>query len=231
MLPRLNILWRLRQAGAAFAVAATSSAPDWAKRILALYFDPDEILWYDLRTERVRAPCFILPSMMHSNYRFHPAFNLDIDALKAALLPPPPGPRRRVWLSRGRHPGLHGVVNEAEVEAAVAALGFEIVHPEALGFAEQIALMDAAEIVAGAYSSAIHNSLFARLGTRVFCVNWINWYQSGVSTLRAQPLAYLPTAAGRFLDWRVQGTPQARYVVDCAALRENLQRFAAGAPG
>ncbi len=234
MLPRLNILWRLRQAGAAFAVAATSSAPDWAKRILALYFDPDQIIWYDLRTERVRAPCFILPSMMHSNYRFHPAFNLDIDALKAALLPAPapapaPAPgRRRVWLSRARHPGLHGMVNEAEVEAAVAALGFEVVHPEDLGFVEQIALMDAAAIVAGAYSSAIHNSLFARLGTKVFCVNWVNWYQSGVSTLRAQPLAYLPGSDGQFRDWRVQSTAQARYTVDCAALREALQRFEAG---
>ena len=228
MLPRLNILWRLRKAGVAFAVAATSSAPEWAKRILALYFDEDEILWYDMRTERVRAPCVVLPGMMHSNYRFHPVFNLDIDALKAALLPPlGPIRRRRVWLSRARHWGLHGMVNEAEVEAVVTALGYEIVHPETMDFVAQIVLMDAAEIVAGAYSSAIHNTLLARLGTRVFCVNRINWYQSGVSTLRAQPLAYLPTADGQFLDWRVQGTAQARYLVDCVALRENLQRFEA----
>ncbi len=226
MLPRLNILWRLRRAGLAFAVAATSSAPDWAKRILALYFDADEILWYDMKTERVRAPCFILPSMMHSNYRFHPAFNLDLEALKATLLPTPaPGPRRRVWLSRARHWGLHGMVNDAEVEATVAALGYEIVHPQALDFVEQIALMDAAEIVAGAYSSAIHNTLLARLGTKVFCVNRINWYQSGISTLRAQPLAYLPTADGHFMDGQTPGPSNLRYAINCRQLSESLQKF------
>ena len=228
MLPRLHLLSRLRRLGLPFMVAAPDSAPGWARRVLALYFEPEEILWYGFATERVRSPCFILPSMMQNDHWFHPEFNLAADELREFVLPQvKPSSHRRVWLSRRGHEGLHGMLNEAAVEDSVAALGFEIVDPLRLSFAEQMALMDGARIIAGGYGSAMHNSLFARRGTKVFCVNRANWYQSAIGALRGQPMAYLPPEDGRFRDWRVQGTRDARYVVDCAALRERLARFEA----
>jgi capsular polysaccharide biosynthesis protein len=122
------------------------------------------------------------------------------------------------------------MLNEAAVEDSVAALGFEIVDPLRLSFGEQIALMDGAQIIAGGYGSAMHNSLFARRGTKLFCVNRANWYQSAIGALRAQPMAYLPPEDGRFRDWRMQGTEESRYVVNCKALRDSLLRFEAWRP-
>lgn len=226
MLPRLHLLSRLRRSGLPFLTALHHQLPDWAKAIVRLYFEPDEIIWYDRDTTRLRASCFILPAMMQVNYRFHPEFNMAIEEIVDFVLPrAPASPHRRVWLSRRQHPGLHGITNEDEVEQVVADLGYEIIHPQRLSFAAQVALMQGADIVASAYGSATHNTMFARRGTKIFCVNRVNWYQSGIAALRSQPTAYVPPADGRFRDHLEQGQPSARFSVNCENLRNALHRF------
>ena len=42
--------------------------------------------------------------------------------------------------------------------------GFTVVHPQELALAEQLAIYRRADCLAGQYSSALHNSLFARRG-------------------------------------------------------------------
>jgi len=226
MLPRLHLLSRLRRAGRPFLTALHYQLPDWAKNIVKFYFGPDEIIWYDMKTTRVRAPCFIVPAMMQMNGKFHPEFNVAIDEIKDFVLPHvPASPHRRVWLSRRGHKGLHGIRNEDEVEAVVAALGYHVVQPQTLSFPEQIALVDGAEIVASAYGSATHNAMFARRGTKVFCVNRLNHYQSGIGALRSQPLGYFAPDVGRFRAGQIQGQPESWYDVDCGALRDAILRF------
>jgi hypothetical protein len=226
ILPRLHLLSSLRRAGLPFLTALHYQIPDWAKRMIRLYFEPDEIIWYDRDTTRLSAPCFILPSMMQTHGCFHPAFNLAIDEIKAHVLPNGPQQNnRRIWLSRRLHRGFHGIENEDEVEAVVASLGYEITHPQTLTFPEQVALMDSAGIVACAYGSATHNSMFANRGTKVFCINRLNWYQSGIGALRSQPMAYCPPDDGRFRGHAEQGQPSARFKVNCDVLRDQLRRF------
>jgi capsular polysaccharide biosynthesis protein len=226
VLPRLHLLSRLRRCGVTFSLAVPTRIPGWAKRVINLYFDDEEVVFYDPISTRVRSPCFIVPSMMHTNYYFHPDFNLAVDELKDFVSSrSPKSEHRKIWLSRTRsRKGWRGITNIDEVERTVASLGFEVVHPQEMTFPEQIVLMDGADCIASEFSSAVHNSLFARRGTKVFCINRINWYQSGIAALRSQPLAYMMPADGYFRDWRIQGVEN-HFEVDCSELRSQLVRF------
>lgn len=86
------------------------------------------------------------------------------------------GDAGRIYLSRSRwhaEESLHGRHQRGEAERdrrldeLFAAAGFEVVHPELLPIAEQIALVRGADIVAGPSGSALHLAAFADPGTRV----------------------------------------------------------------
>jgi O-antigen biosynthesis protein WbqL len=228
MFPRLYLLSKLRTLGVPFILALPNRIAKWVTAIIGLYFSDDEILYYDPLTTRVRSPCFILPSMMHANYKFHPDFNVAIEELKRHVLPQK---RRnacdRIWISRRRHSGRSWLRNEEEVESTMISLGFEVIHPQELTFPQQVQTFDAAKAVVSEYGSAVHNTLFSPRGARVFCLNRINWYQSGIGCLREQPMAYMMPSDGRFRDWRVQGTPDAAFEINCATLRNDIGSFLA----
>jgi capsular polysaccharide biosynthesis protein len=226
MLPKLHILSRLRRAGLPFTIAIPDEIATWAKRIISLYFDDSEILFYDARRQRVRSPCFIAPSMMQSDHWFHPDFNMVVDELVDFVRPrvtTPDSPR--LWLSRSKQKGWRAIRNEGEVEKTVADLGFSIIHPQDLSFPEQVALFDQAQVIACEYTSATHNTLFAKRGTPVFCINRVNWYQSGIGALRSQPLAFMLPKDGHFRDWRMQSADDNEFEVDCDKLQMSLKDF------
>ena len=101
--PKLHLLSRLRAAGLVFPVALPEQISPWVKAIVGLYFSPEEILHYDVRNTRIRSPCFVLPSMMHVNYQFHPDFNLAIEEIKGHVLRHvSPGRKKRIWISTKR---------------------------------------------------------------------------------------------------------------------------------
>ncbi len=88
---------------------------------------------------------------------------------------------RRLYVSRLGQ-GRRGVstrlmLNEAEVAAAMAGLGFEVIEPEQLNPAEQIATFASADIVVGPAGSGMFNVVFCRPGTKVLDIesepNWI----------------------------------------------------------
>lgn len=94
---------------------------------------------------------------------------------------PGTGGGRRLYVSRLGQ-GRRGVstrlmLNEAEVAAAMASLGFEVIEPEQLSPAEQIAAFASAEIVVGPSGSGMFNIVFCRPGTKVVDIesesNWI----------------------------------------------------------
>ena len=73
---------------------------------------------------------------------------------------------RRIVLSR-RGFAQRQLLNEAEIVATLAQRGFEVVHPETLTFAEQIATYHAADIIVGSASSALTNCIFCHPGAKV----------------------------------------------------------------
>ena len=235
ILPKLHILHNLKRLGMAFPIAMSVHLPDWLKRIIALYYDEAEILYYDSETQRIRAPCFILPSMMHRSYHFHPQFGLMTDDLVGRVqrqaVTTGGGHHNLIYLSRSRIlGGWHSILNELEVEGVMASLGFVIVHPQEHSFEEQVSIYQSADCIVCEYSSAAHNSLFARRGTGVFCINRINWYQSRIGSLKSQPVAFMLPADGYFRDWRMISTPNAHFRVDCDQLRQQVSAFMATLP-
>jgi hypothetical protein len=77
-----------------------------------------------------------------------------------ALEIPPPSHRRRVYVSRRLAPKRR-LTNEAELVAALGALGFEEHCLETYSLRDQIALMREAECVVGAHGAGLANLIFA----------------------------------------------------------------------
>ncbi len=75
---------------------------------------------------------------------------------------------RPVWLSKSRlGEGVARFLDEDRLEAALSAAGVEIVHPETLPLAEQLALFEEREAVLGMTGSAFHLAAFASAPTRL----------------------------------------------------------------
>lgn len=77
-----------------------------------------------------------------------------------------PGPSR-IYLSR-RGATARPMANEAEVEAALAARGYETVRLEAMPLLRQVALLRGAEAVVAPHGAGLAHLLTARPGLRVF---------------------------------------------------------------
>ncbi|HEY8966162.1 MAG TPA: glycosyltransferase family 61 protein [Candidatus Methylacidiphilales bacterium] len=71
--------------------------------------------------------------------------------------PPPPGPGRKIFLTRR---GRRTFANLAEIEAVAAREGLEVVDPGTLPFAAQMALFADASAIVGPHGSAFDNILF-----------------------------------------------------------------------
>jgi capsular polysaccharide biosynthesis protein len=234
MLPHFYVLSLLRQYGASFSVALPTQTPQWVRPFVDLYFAKSEQIWYDPASQIIEAPSVILPSMMHESHNFHPAFNLMVADIRArAGLPPvsggnllAPSTRQRIYISRRLVTQNNRLRNEDEVETLMQQLGFTLVHPQRLSIQEQLVLFDGAELVVGEYSSALHNTLFCRPGTRVISLNFYSWYQSAIGRLRQQPHGFVAPDDGKFRHWRLVQEPERTYRISPHALTEMISAMA-----
>ena len=76
-----------------------------------------------------------------------------------------PAAGRRIYVSRLGVANPRRMVNEAELETALAAQGFDIVRPHTLSAREQIAAFSAASLVVGPSGAAMFNCVFCHPGT------------------------------------------------------------------
>ena len=113
----------------------------------------------------VSTPAFVLKRGVD------PSFVVPFDRLRASF-GAPSGGSRRVYLSRTRLADRHrAATNEDEIEMIFAAAGFEIVHPQELSIAEQVALVGSSSAIAGCDGSALHLGAFARPGTVLLAID------------------------------------------------------------
>ncbi len=231
MLPRIYVLRKLRDLGIHFQLTVSRLIPNWIKTYISYYFDINEVIWYNPNNEVIDAPLFIVPSMMQVEHNLHPCFN---DMLEDLLSRSIQGKRAshgaRLFLSRAnKGPSWHVMTNAEAVEDTFRELGFQVIHPQEYSIEDQHKIFSEAQCIAAEYSSALHNSLFASPGTHVIALNRINHYQSMISRLRSQPLAFIPPADGFMRDWRHQhpdwrGNDDrvARFEIDCGKLKDSV---------
>jgi len=191
MLPRLYLLGLLRQMGHGFRLALTTRTPAWMEPLVALYFAPHEIVRYDSARQLVRAPAFVVPSMLNVGDYLHPAMNLMADDFLArvrARTPPPasPPPGPLVYLSR-----QSGTLANGKVAAVLAELGFAIVNPESISLRERMEVCANADCLVAEDGS---DALFAPRGCKVVVMDWRGNRQGRIAALRGQTLGVIESA-------------------------------------
>jgi hypothetical protein len=77
-----------------------------------------------------------------------------------------PRASRRLFVSR-RDAAKRRVVNEDELLAALATLGFEVIIPGALTFGEQVAAFSSADVVVGPHGAGLANAIFMPRGSTI----------------------------------------------------------------
>jgi len=121
-----------------------------------------------------------------------------------ALVSPAAARGRKLFLRR--RTGARVLVNHDEVEAALAADGFEAVEPEALSFLEQVRLFRGAAVVVGQTGAGLANLLFAPAGCRAVVLiarsphsNYL--YYSSLAHLAGVALCYVEGALTDRTAW------------------------------
>ena len=91
--------------------------------------------------------------------------------LRSTSQPDADGPRPRlIYASRRALGSWRDFANEAEIEAALAPLGFVVMSPENMTLDEQIAAFSRAEVIVGPHGSALANAGFAPPGCLIVSI-------------------------------------------------------------
>jgi len=163
--------------------AITPPLKPWQEALLGLAFGE--------RLPRERTPAFAvrldeaLYASSMDNFLHAPA--PIVARLRERMLARVPAERargpRRVYLSR-RGWSMRVMLNEAQVEAALRARGFETLQPEGLSVVEQAALMRDAEVVVAPTGAGLANAFFAPVEARVIEIKPLGFGGPWVSAFR-----------------------------------------------
>ena len=193
-LPRLFIAKLLYDDGFRFPILIPSTFPEFARRIATMLHKDFEFLEFEVQRDIILADRVLLPSMCHTDYIFHPCFleflrslasDIIFTSKKAKLPDVSEVNRRRIFISRSRIragvSSFRAMQNYDEIETIARSRGFEIIHPQEMSWTEQVAMFANADFIVGEYGSGLHNALFARPGTCVLSINWLNGVQQHIA--------------------------------------------------
>jgi capsular polysaccharide biosynthesis protein len=135
----------------------------WQRALINLVFP-------DLSVGEARAPVMQIQTVVFSTAMDHvlhvpgPLVARLRDRVRARV--PAGQVGRRLYISR-RKQHMRVMVDEPQLEAALAARGFEIIRPERLSVGDQIRLFREAGVIVGASGAGLANVLFADAGAKV----------------------------------------------------------------
>jgi capsular polysaccharide biosynthesis protein len=208
ILDMLPMVWNLFEAVRLGAVRPplrfllSRGSPAWARAMLAELFDigEDRIVTFS-DDEVLRLDEVVVPSLLRISPLISPRMNDFVRFVFERLAVGPEdaeGLPRRFYVTRANARGaastdLRRLLNEDEVLGAARDAGLAPLAPETLPWRRQLALFARAEVVAGEYGSALHNTLFSPASTvSLLLVNSnSNFAQSGIAGLRGQRLVYV----------------------------------------
>lgn len=123
------------------------------------------------RPTRIKRVTVVGPAFEEGHFA-HQAFRAMCRHIGDALVPAwDARPQAPAYLTRaGLTGGVKTVANEDAVCAALASFGVEIIAPERLGLAEQVALFGSDRVIMGTGGSAFHTSVFAPSRARLIAI-------------------------------------------------------------
>lgn len=127
-------------------------------------------------SECLRIDTLIYPWSIHGDCDFHPCINEFYDRIAAGVAPGQGFPSR-LYIDR-RGTDLRPLVNEAELIAKLAPLGFVPVKPETLAPSDQVRLFRGAEAIVAPHGAGLTNIGYCRPGAillELFMDAYVNW--------------------------------------------------------
>jgi len=130
-----------------------------------------------------------------------------------------------------RNSGIRRVVNAGELESLLIARGFEIVEPEKLSFAQQLALFRRADVIISSSGAALANIIFAKKMARIIVligehVGTSYGYWPNIASAAGGKVQYI---LANPLNWKVDGIHSDLYI-DLRVIREVLDDETMGTP-
>ena len=198
-LPRL---WVLSQTGHDVLTLRYALPPDllpFATRLLArVGIRESQLVPYRYWHEVMRTDLLLMPTGLRLHNRLSPLLRAATafwaaGLHRAATARPAAGPR--IFVSRAQTPATRLMTNRAAIEAAAAARGYAIIHPQSMDLTGQVAAFAGARVIAGEYGSALHGSVFASPGAVTVGLrgNAIHpsFVQSGMAAAMGQHAGYV----------------------------------------
>ncbi|MEQ1714761.1 MAG: glycosyltransferase family 61 protein, partial [Hyphomicrobium sp.] len=221
MLPRIVLLRLVGYDLSSLNFLIRRDTPAWHRQMLHELFTirQDQLIEFDVRSERVRITNAILPTLPRSENGIHPAAAPLFELMAFAANSEQLGRSETSFLVRRpttANPASYSrsISNFEDVSAAVAAVTkCKIVEPQSLTFREQVSLFQSAGSVIGEYGSALHNIIFSRHRPLCVCIGHINLLQSAITALRGGEVLYLSC-----------NIVERNLLVDCKKLRQLLER-------
>jgi glycosyltransferase involved in cell wall biosynthesis len=176
VLPKIIVGTNLLRSGRVQAKIAFPANCDMLLPIVKTICSDEEILTYDDSREKLKVPLALIPSV-GVTWDSHTLIIEEIerlaDALDKTCGDKLPGPQ--LFLSRQRRGrSFRKLVNEAELWEIASEYGFELISPEILPWAEQVAMFRRSTHVIGEFTSALHGTMFSPPGTKVISLGWLS---------------------------------------------------------
>ncbi len=202
-LPRIAVARQaLDELFEAFVIPLPDDVPGWLFDVLAFFcgVKRNQLRLYDRNRDRLHFRSACLPSFAHDGeHVLHPFATAFYRSFVPEL---GRTPRRRICLSRrqfeaGTRSAWRVFESRDAFERLAVGHGYEIVCPEDLDLAAQIALFADATHLLGEFGSGMHNAIFSPAGTRVGCFPLNNAIQSHIADACGHEAVYVDRSRAR----------------------------------
>jgi hypothetical protein len=131
----------------------------------------------------------------HSHGIFSPAAFVSLRrTLHDTLRPSPAHAIDKVFVKRNSP--VRNIINGREIEDLLVSLGFSVVEPERLSFAQQAAIFSNVDVVVGSTGAAMANLIFCKPTARIFIMiptyrHTSYWYWQNIARAAGNEITYI----------------------------------------
>lgn len=197
-LPRLSVLIQAGYDITRLRYILPHDCPSFGLKFLQLLgVSAEQLCFYDPKLETLTVDELIMPANLRTGGRLHSMFGRATRDWVERILPR--GTERvstgRYFVSRGGVQSGRNLGNRSAIEGLATSAGFDIVHPERLDIADQIALFRGARQVVGEYGSGLHSTIYG--GPALHCCalrgtcQWLGFIQSSLAHACEQTVSYV----------------------------------------